>query len=46
MVSYQTVGIIHYDLSDGGTAGVRQVGVGMVDGKSTETCERRERMIV
>lgn len=43
LFSYQTVGIIHYDLPNGGTAGVRQVGVGMVDRQSTETCKRIRR---
>ncbi len=42
MFSYQIVGIVHYDLTDGGTARVRQVGAGMTDRQSTETCERRE----
>ena len=33
---YQVVGIVDYNLSDGGTAGIGQVGVGMVDGESTQ----------
>ena len=40
LVAYQIVGIIYYDLPDGGAAGVRQVRVGMIDRKSTETCKR------
>lgn len=37
MQPHQVVGIIDGDLSDAGAAGVRQVGVTVVDGESAET---------
>lgn len=38
MFPHQAIGIVHYDLPNGGTARVRHVWVGMVGRKSTETC--------
>lgn len=37
-LTYQVVGIVHDNLSDGGTSRICQVGVGMIDRQSTETC--------
>lgn len=45
MQPHQVVGIIDGDLSDAGAAGVRQVGVTVVDGESAETQKTIERTI-
>lgn len=42
MQPHQVVGIIDGDLPDAGAAGVRQVGVTVVDGESAETYKTAE----
>lgn len=42
---HQVVGIVDGDLSDGGAARVRQVGVTVVDRESAKTYERVQRII-
>lgn len=42
--AHQTIGIVEGDFSDCGTARVRQVGVTVVDGQGTETCEQVQRI--
>lgn len=45
MQPHQVVGIVDSDLSDAGAAGVRQVGVTVVDRESAKTYKRVQRTI-
>lgn len=45
MQPHQVVGIVDSDLADGGAAGVRQVGVTVVDRESAETYEGEQKII-
>lgn len=44
MKPHQVVGIVDGDLSDGGTAGVRQVRVAVVDRESAKTWKEAQRI--
>lgn len=45
MQPHQVVGVVDGDFSDGGTAGVRQVGVTVVDRESAETWKIAQRIL-